>query len=111
MSAELKVDTTKFLFALRAYKAATGKDCAEILNRAGLNVAYRAAQNTPVASAATIRSQLDRGHLKYALTALALKKRGIGALKSPKFAEEVARFVARRVSSARYLRAAWAQAI
>ncbi len=108
----LKVDTSKFIFALRAYKAATQKDEAEILNRAARNVAFRSASFSPKGNAGRIRASLTRdSHLRYALTAMALKKRGVGALKSPEFAKEVERFISRRASSANYLRAAWAKAI
>lgn len=107
-----KTNVNQFVFALRAYKAATRKDEADILNRAARNVAYRASQFTPRGNAARIRAGLMRDpHLRYALTAMALKRRGVGALKSPGFAKEVARFVSRRASSAGYLRAAYAEAI
>jgi hypothetical protein len=56
MEATMKFNVTQFTQALRAYKIATQKDEAEILNRAAKNVAYRAAQKTPVASASKIRS-------------------------------------------------------
>lgn len=112
MNPTLKIDTSKFIFALRAYKAATKKDGAEVLNRAARNVAFRASSATKKGSAARIRASLNRDpHLRYALTALALKKRGVGALKSPEFAREVERFVSHRAASANYLRAAWAKAI
>lgn len=107
-----KVNVDKFVFALRAKKAACQHTMPDILNKAALNVAFRASSFTPKGSAALIRSGLMRDpHLRYALTAIRLKQRGIGALKSPLFAKEVARFVSRRASSAGYLRAAYAQAI
>ncbi len=112
MNPVLTFDTREFTRALGLYAEATQKDEAEILNRAARNLAYRAAQNTPVAQAAEIKSGLFRDeHLRFALTSIALKKRGIGALKSPEFQKEVDRFVARRIASRRYLRAAWAPAI
>lgn len=112
ITAIAKTNINNFVFALRAYKAATKKDEVDILNRAARNVAFRAASFTPKASAATVRSGLMKDpHLRYALTAIALRKRGIGALKSPEFAKEVARFVSRQASSAGYLRAAYAKAI
>src|ERR1041385_2102446 len=107
-----KVNLDKFVFALRAKKAACQHTMPEILNKALLNIGYRASSFTPKGSAAAIRSGLMADpHLRYALTSMALKRRGIGALKSPEFAKEVARFVSRRASSAGYLRAAYATAI
>lgn len=101
-----------FADALYQYERATKKDCVEILNRAALNIAYRAAQFTPVAEAADVRSQLFRdSHLVAALTSLSLKKRGIGRLPSPEFEREMKKFVTRRVGSRRYLRSGWAPAI
>lgn len=109
---KIEFDTRQFSRALKEYHQATGKDMTEILNRSGRNVAYRAAQFTPAATAAKIRADLNHEpHLKYALTSLALKKKGIGTLKSPLFAREVERFVARRIASRAYLRSGWAPAI
>jgi hypothetical protein len=107
-----KTNLNKFVFALRAKKAACQHTMPEILNKALLNVAFRASRATPKGNAARIRSELMRDpHLRYALTSIALKKHGIGILKKPEFAKAVASFVSRRASSANYLRAAYAQAI
>lgn len=112
MAESAKVDVSQFLLALRAYKAATKKDCADVLNRAARNVAFRAAGATPKGSAGRIRASLMRDpRLRYALTSLALKKRGIGRLPSPQFQRAVDAFISRRASSANYLRAGWAKAI
>lgn len=108
----VKVNLNKFVFALRAKKAACQHTMPEILNKALLNVGYRAASFSPKATAAQIRTGLMRDpHLRYALTSIALKKRGVGILKSPAFRKEVERFVSRRASSAGYLRSAYAKAI
>lgn len=108
--ANVKID--KFVFALRAKKAACQHTMPDILNKAALNVAFRASSFTPRGQAALIRTGLFKDpHLRYALTSIHLRKHGIGALKSPLFAKEVARFVSRRAASAGYLRAAYAQAI
>lgn len=108
----LSLNTSQFEQALRQYESATGKDMADVLNRAARNVAYRAAQNTPVASRAEIKSQLFRDEkLRYALTSIRLKKRGSGILKSPQFEREVEKMVAQRMGSSRYLRAMWKPAI
>lgn len=112
MSAGITVDTSQFRLALRSYKAATLKDEVEILNRAARNVAFRASSFTPKGNASRIRQDLMRDkHLRYALTAIALKKKGIGKLASPQFQKAVDSFVSRRASSANYLRAGWAKAI
>jgi hypothetical protein len=107
-----EVDTSQFIFALRAYKAATKKDCVEVLNRAARNVAFRASSFTPKGAANKIRRDLMRDpRLRYALTSIALRKKGIGRLPSPQFQKAVDRLVSRRASSANYLRAGWAKAI
>lgn len=112
MKVGVKFKTDKFLFALRAKKAAVNGAYPDILNKAALNVAFRASSYTPKGDSNKIRASLMRDpHLRYALTALQLKKRGVGALKAPEFAKAVERFVSRRASSANYLRAAWAQAV
>lgn len=112
MATGVKVDTSQFRFALRAYKAATKKDCVDVLNRAAKNVAFRASSFTPKGQANRIRRDLMRDpRLRYALTSIILKKRGIGRLPSPQFQKEVDKFVSRRASSAGYLRAGWAKAI
>jgi hypothetical protein len=109
---KLVLDLKQMTRALNEYKEATGKDGATVLNRAGRNVAYRAAQFTPVATPARIRADLNSDpHLKYALTSLYLKKKGRGILKSPQFQYEVDKFVARRVASRAFLRSGWAEAI
>lgn len=112
MAGETKVDVSQFILALRAYKAATKKDCVDVLNRAAKNVAFRSAQFTPKGSAGRIRADLMRDpRLRFALTSMALKRRGVGRLSSPLFQREVDRFVSRRASSANYLRAGWAKSI
>lgn len=110
---KLDLDVSQFQRALKEYGEATGKDGAEILNRAGRNVAYRAAQFTPIAGVAKIRRALmSDPNLRYALTSIALRKTGgKQILRSPEFKKAVERFVSRRISSSRYLRAAWANAI
>lgn len=105
-------DVSQLIFAFRAYKAATKKDEVEIVNRASRNIAYRASSFTPKGQANKIRRDLmSDPHLRYALTSIILKKRGVGRLPSPQFQKEVDKFVSRRASSANYLRAGWAKAI
>lgn len=101
-----------FAEALYQYEAATGKDSADILNRAALNVAYRAAQFTPVATAAEIKSGLSGNEkMLAALTSISLRKRGIGVVSAPGFQKEMQNYLTRRVGSRRYLRSGWAPAI
>jgi hypothetical protein len=108
---KLDVDVRQFTRALNEYKEATGKDGAEILNRAGRNVAYRAAQGTPKATQARIRRDLYADpRLRYALTSISLRKQGMGFMKTG-FAKEVQRFVSRRIASAGFIRSGWAEAI
>ncbi len=98
--------------ALELYERATKKEMSSVLNRAGLNVAYRAAQFTSFAErGAILRALKSNPKLAYALTALSLKKRGIGALPKGQFQAEVDAFIQRRISSSRYLRTGWAPAI
>lgn len=107
-----KVDTSQFIFALRAYKAATKKDSVTVLNRAARNVAFRASSFTPKGSANKIRRDLMRDkRLRFALTSIALRKKGIGRLPAPQFQKAVDSYVSRRASSANYLRAGWAKAV
>lgn len=107
-----KLDTSEFESALNSYREATGKDAKDILNKAALNFAYRAAQFTVVETAAQIQSDLLKDpKILYALVSLSLRKRGIGTLAPAEFQKEVAAFIQRRKGSARYLRVGWAQAI
>jgi len=110
----MKIQYDKRLFnqALKEYQSATGKDMVDVLNRSGRNIAFRAAQFTPAATVGKIKADLNRdGHLKYALTSLALRKKGIGILPSPQFAKQVDLFVARRIASRAFLRSGWVPAI
>ena len=62
---DLALDTSGFEHALRVYEQATGKSMANVLNRAGRNVAYRAAQATPAASKQQVKADLNRdAHLR-----------------------------------------------
>jgi hypothetical protein len=107
-----KTNIDGFVFALRAKKAACQRTMPDILNHALRDVAFRAASYTPKANAARIRADLmSDPHLRYALTSIVLRKKGIRALKKPEFAAAVARFVSRRASSAAYLRSAYAKVI
>jgi len=106
----LTLDTRDFERALLNYASATDKDMAEVLNRAGRNIAYRAAQFTKPAQPGQIRSDiLAQEGLLEALTSLRLKKKGVA--RGADFAAEMKKTLAIRIGSARYLRAAWAEAI
>jgi hypothetical protein len=109
---KLSLELGQMKRAFRDYQDATGKDGVTILNRAGRNVAFRAASFTPVAAPAKIRADLTADpHLRYALTSLYLRKKGRGILKSPEFAREVDKLLARRVASRGFIRSGWAEAI
>lgn len=108
MKAGIKIDTREFQKAMREYERATKKDGADILNRAGRNVAFRAAQFTDVASPTKIKSQLRSNNL----LAKILAKRG--RLKGLNMQERSALFdkvLSARMRSARYIRVGWAKAI
>lgn len=107
-----KVDTSQFRLALRAYRVATKKDETDILNRAAKNLAFRSASFTKKGNPARIVRDLMRDpRLRFALTSIALRKKGIKKLPSPQFAAEVQKLIARRVASANYLRSGWAKAV
>lgn len=102
----------EFEDALSLYQKATKKDMVAVLNRQGLNVAYRAAQFTGITKGSKIGQELRGNYpLACALTSLSLKRRGIGALPKGQFAAEVEKFIEARIKSSRYLRFGWAQAI
>jgi hypothetical protein len=103
-----KVDTKQFVRAMQEYSRATKKDEAEILNRAGRNIAFRAAQFTPITQPARIRAEMRNNNL----AAKILAKRG--KFKGVKISERKAivdRMVKARERSARYIRVGWAAAI
>lgn len=105
----MPVDISQFQKALQLRARVTKREERDIINRALLNVAYRAAQFTDVAQAADIKSGLYRDNrLRYALTSLRLKGE---KLKSPDFQKAVDAFVAYRIGSRRYLRSGWAKPI
>lgn len=107
-----EIDTSEIEDALNSYQSATGKDMVDVLNRFGRNVAYRAAQNTPIELPAQIVADLKKDpRLIYALTELSLKSRGITHLEKGQLEKEAQALIARRKGSARYLRVGWAQAI
>jgi len=56
MSAKLEIDTSQMTRALREYQDATKKDFAEVVNRAAVNVALRAAQFTKKADRGSIQA-------------------------------------------------------
>jgi len=106
----LTLDTRDFERALLTYASATEKDMAEVLNRAGRNIAYRAAAFTKPAQASQIRSDtMSKEGLLAGLTRARLKKKGITRVAD--FEAEMKKTLAIRIGSARYLRAAWAEAI
>lgn len=64
----VNVSTKQFKAALKQYQQATGKDMADVLNRAGANIAMRALSFTPQAKPSQIdRYSPDRSALMHAL--------------------------------------------
>lgn len=102
-------DQRQWKRAIRFYQEESKKGEAETLNHAGSNLAYRAAQFTPVTSNASIRASLTGDqHLLAALTSIHLRHSGVGILKSPAFKEAMAALVKSRQGAKKYLRASWA---
>lgn len=110
MSPAGAIDTREFTAALREYQKATKKDEAEILNRAGGNMAFRAAQFTPFAGEGKIRASLRRNKLAIKILSKSPRRRFKGIPVSRRGAI-VTDFILRRVRSSKYIRAGWAKAL
>lgn len=108
MKLKMPIDTREFTAAMREYGRATKKDEAEILNRAGRNVAFRAAQFTPQANPAKIKGDLARDNLAVKILA---KRGAFRGVPNSKRAELVRKLEAARIRSIRYVRQGWANAI
>lgn len=102
------IDAREFTRAVQLYEKATQKDEADILNRAGKNVSFRAAQFTPKATGAKIKAELMRDKLAIRILSARRKFRGMTMQKRSAVTR---RFIAARVRSARYVSAGWANAI
>ncbi len=107
------VDTSQLLKALNDRVSLAKKTIPVILNKAALNIGYKASQFTPKTTAAKIKRDLKRDpHLVYALTVNRMKKKGENKpLKSPQFAEKVQKFINQRASSAAFIRLGWSEGI
>lgn len=110
MIAKFKMYAKDFQKAAQLYAAATKKDGAYILNRAGMNVAFRAAQGTPRANANAILRALskDRNELAVKILSKRGKFKGV-SIKDRK--QIVRKFISARRRSAGYIRAGWGPAI
>jgi hypothetical protein len=108
MKAGLKIDAREFTAALREYQRATKKSEADILNRAGRNVALRSMQFTPKAVAAKIRAELRRN--KLAIRILSARRKFKGMSISDR-GHVVKKFISARVRSVRYVAIGWAKAL
>ena len=83
MSIALKIDTRELQKALQLYERATGKDSAEIINKAGFNITmnprYGTVKNMPKADPKKIESRLMQDGMGLKIAARRLKgKRGKG---------------------------------
>lgn len=107
MKAGMTIDARELQNALKLYWRATQKDESEILNRAGRNASLRAAQFTPKATGAKIRSALITNNL--AVKILSSRGRFRGATMAQR-AAITRKFVSARVRSARYVSAGWSKA-
>lgn len=108
----LTLDLSEFTPRMEQYLQITKKTEADALNKKALDVAYRAASATPVATASSVRASLMRDpHLLAALTSLHVRATGRGILKSPLFKEEMEKLIKHRMGSKKYLRSGWAPVI
>lgn len=92
--------------ALRTYQKATKKDMPDVVNRAAMNVAFRAAQFTPQANKESIRKLIGVRN-PYALTVWDLKRRGKRIPKRDKLEAAVNRFIAAKLRTVAFIRAGW----
>lgn len=112
MPDDFKLDLREFQAALREYGKATKKDCADILNRAGRNVALRAINLTPKATAAKIKADLAANNNAIRATIRRLKAKGIPqkGMSRARFALEIKKTIGLRTRSARYVSVGWFKA-
>lgn len=111
--ADFKLDLTQFQGALREYGKATNRDAADILNRAGRNVAARAIQFTPKATAAKIKAELLSNNRAIYATIRRLRRAGVPqrGMSRTKFAQEINRTIAQRTRSAAFVSSGWFPAL
>jgi len=134
MSAKIEFDTSKMTRALTEYQAATKKDFTEVVNRAAMNTAFRAAQFTKKADKSSIQALenqpwwpryiakyfREKGHT-FVKTSSA-KKFGPGKstirrfVKGSSYTKAEARALSRRIIGARvraisFIRSGWIPAI
>lgn len=108
----LELDLSKFTPQMELYVQVCKSSEAEALNKKAADVAYRAAQFTPVATAQSIKASLNKdAHLLAALTSIRLKQTGRGILPKPQFRQAMGRFVKYRMGAKKYLRSGWAPLI
>lgn len=110
---DFKLNAKPFQGALREYGRATNKDAADILNRAGRNVALRAVQLTPKATAAKIRAELAANNRAIYATIRRLKRAGVPqrGMSRTRFAEEINKTIAARRRSAAFVSSGWFPAL
>jgi hypothetical protein len=117
--ADFKLDTSELTKAFEEYRQATQKDMADILNRAGKNVAFKAIRYTPSASKESVRTGLDidvtykDGHdvlLKYLVVNAFLKKHGQKAVGGKEMGVAASNFMKGRMKTIGYIKAGWLNA-
>lgn len=107
---KVTADLSRFRAAIRHATTLTKKTSAEVVTRTARNVAFRAAQFTPAATAAAIERDLRRDGLLVKLASRNLRMRQ-GRFTRQEHQQEMARIKRTRKGSTRALRAGWARAI
>lgn len=108
------VDIRHFEQTLRRQLELTKRDESEEVLKRARNIAYKAAQDTPIEDSRQIRSDLiGNPKLLAKLTAIHIRKtRGPNAKLAPgEFRNEMLKFARARAASARYLRVGWRKSI
>lgn len=106
----MRINTAEFRKTLALYQRATNKDMAEVLNRAGRNVAFKAISFTPMARKGKVDQwkpdrRGQRGRMFYAL--LTKQRRSIKGQGIRRAAEQEH---AKRSKSRGYIKAGWIEA-
>ena len=114
MKLKMRISTNDFRAALKTYQKATNKDMAEVLNRAGRNVAFKAISFTPMSRLAKHRTYEPDGsgtHRSRLFHALATKGTRLGRAKKGQGNQQLAeRLYNHRLKSRGYIKAGWIEA-
>lgn len=116
---DFNLDTRELIQALEQYQEATNKDMAEVLNRAGRNVAFKAIRYTPTTLKSDITASLETmvawqdGHqvpLKYLIANAFRRKRGQPPVAGSRMRDAVDSLYALRYKTIGYVKAGWLNA-